>query len=68
MRHIRFLNPEIQESTTDHPLGTVVEALLGAIHEDSGKDMEAVRRAMHMMGLTLPTWYTARSTLFQPEL
>lgn len=68
VEHMSFLNPKIKEKTNEHVLGTVVEALLGAIHEDSGKDMEAVRRAMHMMGLTLPTWYTARSMLYQPEL
>jgi hypothetical protein len=68
VKHVSFLNPKIKEKTNEHVLGTVVEALLGAIHEDSGKDMEAVRRAMHMMGLVLPTWYTARSKLYQPEL
>lgn len=68
VRHMSFLNPKIKEKTNEHVLGTVVEALLGAIHEDSGKDPEAVRRAMHMMGLTLPAWYTVKSKLSRPEL
>ena len=67
VKHMSFLNPKIKEGTNEHVLGTVVEALLGAIHEDSGKDMEAVRRAMHLMGLSLPKWYMAKSRLYQHE-
>ena len=65
VRHMSLLDPKIKDRTNDHILGTIVEALLGAIHEDSGKDMEAVRRAMHLMGLSLPKWYMAKS--YQPE-
>jgi hypothetical protein len=67
VRHMSFLDPKIKERTNDHILGTIVEALLGAIHEDSGKNMEAVRRAMHLMGLSLPKWYMAKSLSNQPE-
>lgn len=35
-------------------LGTTMEALLGAIHEDSGKDPRPVRVAMSRMGLLVP--------------
>lgn len=62
VRHMSVLNPGIKDRGTDHILGTIVEALLGAIHEDSGKNMEAVRRAMYLMGLTLPESYIAKSS------
>lgn len=35
-------------------LGTTMEALFGAIHEDSGKDIPSVRLAMARMGLLAP--------------
>jgi hypothetical protein len=60
VRHIQSLDPGTSKQTSDHKLGTIVEALLGAIHEDSGKNNEAVRGAMHQMGLTLPDLYTTR--------
>jgi dsRNA-specific ribonuclease len=58
VKHIGLLDPRIKERVNEHRLGTIMEALLGAIHEDSGKDIGAVRRAMHQMGLALPLWYT----------
>lgn len=58
VKHIGLLDPRIKERVNEHRLGTIMEALLGAIHEDSGKDIGAVRRAMHQMGLALPIWYT----------
>lgn len=38
-------------SLSSKNLGTTMEALLGAIHEDSGKDPRPVRHAMSRMGL-----------------
>lgn len=69
VRHLGSLDPRIKERTNEHHLGTIVEALLGAIHEDSGKDIAAVRRAMHQMGLMLPDWYTfSRSASYSRDL
>lgn len=68
VKHIVILDPRIKERVNEHRLGTIMEALLGAIHEDSGKDIGAVRRAMHQMGLTLPKWYTVDSKSYQKHL
>jgi hypothetical protein len=67
VRHIGSLDPRIKERTGEHHLGTIVEALLGAIHEDSGKDVMPVRRAMHQMGLVLPNWYTSSKSASYPR-
>jgi hypothetical protein len=61
VKHIGILDLKTKERTNEHQLGTIMEALLGAIHEDSGKDIAAVRCAMHKMGLALPKWYMAKS-------
>jgi len=62
LKHIQVLDPSISAITSVHRLGTIMEALVGAIHEDSGKDAEAVRGAMNRMGLTLPpNLYTAKA-------
>lgn len=61
--HLGILDKRTSEKTSDKALGTIMEALMGAIHEDSGKDCEAVRSAMHQMGLHLPEWYTSQSPI-----
>ena len=68
LKHLSTLDRSSKTNKADHPLGTVVEALLGAIHEDSGKDMNAVRRAMNQMGLRLPEWYRAGLISDRPDL
>ena len=63
--HVGLLDHNIDKASSDKTLGTLMEALVGAIHEDSGKDTEAVRTAMHRMGLKLPDMYTIKSKLRQ---
>lgn len=67
LQHLGALYPKILPGTNEHYVGTVMEALLGAIHEDSGKDIEAVRRAMYSMGLRLPEWYMEKSKSYEPR-
>lgn len=67
LQHLGVLYPKIATGKNEHYVGTVMEALLGAIHEDSGKDIEAVRRAMYSMGLRLPEWYMEKSELYEPR-
>jgi hypothetical protein len=42
---------ETYKGATERNLGTIMEALLGAIHEDCGQDSRVVRSAMSRMGL-----------------
>ena len=47
-----IVNPGHVGRVSVKTLATTVEAILGAIHLDTGKDIEAVGRAMALLGLS----------------
>lgn len=55
VKHMRtMMTPAYSSLDTNQQykgLGTMVEALLGAIYEDSGEDVEPVRRAIERLGI-----------------